>query len=74
MRPFLNSAEQGAWPIELASTAPGVQGGEYFGPTGRNEMSGPAQQVESSSASKDPAKAKRLWDLSIEMTGVNPRI
>jgi hypothetical protein len=36
------------------------------------EMSGPARQVDSSDASRDPDKAKRLWDLSIEMTGVDP--
>jgi NAD(P)-dependent dehydrogenase (short-subunit alcohol dehydrogenase family) len=74
MRPFMNTAEQGAWPTELAATAPGVEGGQYFGPSGRNEMAGPAQQVDSSTASKDEAKARRLWVLSIEMTGVNPTI
>lgn len=72
MRPLLNTAEQGAWPTELAATAPGVEGGQYFGPGGRMEMSGPATQVGSSDASKDLDKAKRLWDLSIEMTGVDP--
>ncbi len=74
MRSFMNTAEQGAWPTELAATAPGVEGGQYFGPGGRGEMSGPAEQVDSSEASKDLEKAKRLWDLSIEMTGVDPAI
>ncbi len=72
MRPIMNTAEQGAWPTELAATAAGVEGGQYFGPGNRREMSGPARQVESSAASKDPAKAKQLWDLSIEMTGIDP--
>ncbi|MGB5567171.1 MAG: oxidoreductase [Acidimicrobiia bacterium] len=72
MRLLLNTAEQGAWPTELAATAAGVEGGQYFGPGGRMEMSGPAQQVDSSDESKDEAKATRLWDLSIEMTGVDP--
>jgi NAD(P)-dependent dehydrogenase (short-subunit alcohol dehydrogenase family) len=72
VRPLMNTAEQGAWPTELAATAPGVEGGQYFGPGGRMEMSGPARQVDSSDASRDPDKAKRLWDLSIEMTGVDP--
>lgn len=74
VRRFLNTAEEGAWPTELAATAPGVEGGQYFGPSGRGEMAGPARQVDSSRESKDPAKAKRLWDLSIEMTGVDPAI
>ena len=73
-RPFLNTAEQGAWPTELGATAPGVEGGQYFGPSGRMEMAGPAKQVDSSDESKDEAKAKRLWDLSIQMTGVDPGI
>ena len=74
MRRFMNTAAEGAWPTELAATAPGVEGGQYFGPGGRGEMAGPAKQVESSSASKDTDKAQRLWDLSIEMTGVDPGI
>jgi NAD(P)-dependent dehydrogenase (short-subunit alcohol dehydrogenase family) len=74
IRPFMNTAEEGAWPTELAATAPGVEGGQYFGPGGRMEMAGPARQVDSSDESKDEAKAQRLWDLSIEMTGVDPGI
>ena len=74
IRPFMNTAEQGAWPTELAATAPGVEGGQYFGPGGRMEMTGPARQVDSSDESKDEAKAERLWDLSIAMTGVDPAI
>ena len=74
MRPIMNTAEQGAWSTELAATAAGVEGGQYFGPGNWREMSGPARQVDSSDASKDEAKAKRLWDLSIKMTGVDPAI
>ncbi len=74
MRPFMNTAETGAWPTELAATASAVEGGQYFGPSRYREMSGPARQVDSSPESKDPLKAKRLWDLSIEMTGVDPGI
>ncbi len=74
MRRFMNTAAQGAWPTELAATAPEVEGGQYFGPGGRGEMAGPAMQVDSNGASKDLGKAKRLWDLSIEMTGVDPGV
>ena len=73
-RIFMNTAAEGAWSTELAATAPGVEGGQYFGPGGRGELTGPAKQVDSSSASKDPAKAQRLWDLSVEMTGVKPAL
>jgi len=70
--PIMNSAETGAWPTLLAATAPGVEGGQYFGPSRFAESSGPAKQVDSTARSKDPDLAKRLWDLSIEMTGVDP--
>lgn len=73
-QPLMNSAEDGAWSTELAATAAGVEGGQYFGPSRFGELSGPAKQVDSSKASKDPHKASRLWDLSIEMTGVDPGI
>lgn len=72
LRPLMNTAESGAWPTELAATAVGVEGGQYFGPSRFGETSGPAKQVDSSKASKDLAKAKRLWNLSVEMTGVDP--
>ena len=69
---IMNTSAMGAWPTELAATHPDVEGGQYFGPSRWWESSGPAQQVDSSDASKDRAKAARLWDLSIEMTGVDP--
>ena len=74
MAPLVNSAAEGAWSTELAATAAGVKGGQYFGPSRFGELSGPAKEVGSSKASRDPGKAKRLWDLSIEMTGVDPGI
>lgn len=72
LRPFSNSAEAGAWPTLLGATAPSVAGGQYFGPGRLGEMSGPAKQVDSTDKSKDPYLAQRLWDLSIEMTGIDP--
>ena len=63
---------KGALPTIYAALSPDVEGGQYFGPSGRGEFAGPATQVDSSAASKDEEKAKRLWDLSIEMTGIDP--
>ena len=74
LRPIANSAESGAWPTLLGAVAPDVAGGQYFGPGRFGEVSGPAKQVDSTAKSKDPDLAKRLWDLSIEMTGVDPGI
>ena len=72
--PFFNSVAEGAWPTLAAATHPDVESGQYFGPDGLYEMSGKAQQVDSSRRSKEPDLAARLWDLSIEMTGVDPEV
>ena len=71
-RPLFNSPAQGAWPTLCAATSPDVQGGEYYGPCKRGETAGPARKVSSTRRSHNEETAKRLWDLSIEMTGVNP--
>lgn len=74
LRPITNSAASGAWPTLAAATHPDVQGGQYFGPRRFGEASGLAEQVDSTAKSKDPVLAARLWDLSIELTGVDPVI
>ena len=71
-RPFMNTAAQGAWPTLLAATHPDVESAQYFGPARWGEMSGPAKQVQSNKRSHDPELARRLWDVSIELTGVDP--
>ena len=70
--PVLNQPPQGAWPTLAGATAPGVEGGQYFGPRRFGQLSGPAKRVTSNTKSHDPALAKRLWDLSIELTGTDP--
>jgi NAD(P)-dependent dehydrogenase (short-subunit alcohol dehydrogenase family) len=64
------SGAQGALPQLYAATSPDVRGGEYFGPSGFLESRGYPKRVDSSSASKDPATATRLWELSEDLTGV----
>lgn len=70
--PLFNSPAQGAWPTLAAATMEGVQGGEYYGPCKRGETAGPAVRVKSTRRSHDREAARRLWELSIEMTGVDP--
>lgn len=74
LQPLLNTAGAGAWPTLCAATAPNVLGGEYYGPAHRFETAGPAKKVRSNRASRDVDVAERLWNLSIEMTGVDPGI
>jgi len=72
--PLFNTPAQGAWPTLCAATAETVRGGDYYGPSRLRETSGPAVKVDSNRRSHDPGVAKKLWDLSIEMTGVDPGI
>lgn len=74
LQPMFNTAAAGAWPTLCAATCEAVVGGDYYGPANRFETAGPAKRVRSNRASRDTAVAGRLWDLSIEMTGVNPGI
>lgn len=74
LRPFLNTAAQGAWPTLYAATGEDVEGGGYYGPSKRGETAGPAVEVKSTRNSHNEKVAKKLWDLSIEMTGVDPGI
>lgn len=76
IRPLLqlryNSPAQGAWPTLMAATDPGVEGGEYLGPTLRGETAGPAARAKVSSKARDEDLARQLWDLSVELTGAEP--
>lgn len=69
---FLNSAAQGAWPALQATCDPHALPGGYYGPTGIGGMKGASGPAKRSAAAQDPALARRLWDVSVEMTGVDP--
>jgi NAD(P)-dependent dehydrogenase (short-subunit alcohol dehydrogenase family) len=64
------SSAMGALPTLRAATDPGAQGGEYYGPAGFGEFTGPARRVESSARSRDGEAGRRLWDESERLTGV----
>jgi NAD(P)-dependent dehydrogenase (short-subunit alcohol dehydrogenase family) len=74
MKPLFNTAASGAWPTLCAATSDDISGGDYIGPAKRRETAGPAVKVRSNRASHDQDVAQRLWDLSIQMTGVDPGI
>lgn len=67
---FAQSAEQGAWPTVYAATKPGLRGGEFIGPQGWLENAGPPVPVKPSAGAQDLESARRLWQVSIERTGV----
>ena len=65
------SAAKGALPQLIAATAPGVGGGEYFGPGGPAEFRGRPTRVRMSKNAQDEVAAERLWRVSEELTGVS---
>jgi len=72
---FLNNIlaqkpEMGVLPLLYAATAQDVRSGDYFGPDGFMEIRGYSKKVPSSKTSYDETLAKRLWEVSEEMTGV----
>lgn len=66
----LQGPEMGALPTLRAAVDPSAGGGEYYGPDGFNEQTGYPVRVGSSQRSKDEETARRLWQVSEELTGV----
>ena len=63
-------AHMGALPTLYAATVSDVKGGEYFGPGGFMEMGGYPRRCDSNAKSKDVESAKKLWEVSEQLTGV----
>jgi NAD(P)-dependent dehydrogenase (short-subunit alcohol dehydrogenase family) len=71
LRPLVNSAAEGALPTLFAATTPGVKAKDYYGPIKRWEMARSAGPAAIAEHIRDEAVAARLWDKSIEWTGVS---
>jgi NAD(P)-dependent dehydrogenase (short-subunit alcohol dehydrogenase family) len=69
---ILNSAAMGAWPALQAATAPHIEPGGYYGPQSFGEMRGSSGPAKRTRAARDPELARRLWDVSVAMSGVDP--
>lgn len=67
---FAQDAEGGALPTLYAATSRDVPPGAFVGPDGPFEMRGAPRLVEPSAAARDEIAARRLWELSEELTGV----
>ena len=61
---------QGALPTLFAATDPAARPGGYYGPQGFFEMRGEVGEASPPSQSLDAAVARRLWDVSEELSGV----
>jgi len=67
---FGQSAAMGALPSLYAATAGEVQGGDYYGPSGFQQLHGAPVQVGCRALARDPLLAAQLWELSAKLTGV----
>ncbi|WP_309569560.1 oxidoreductase [Deinococcus sp.] len=68
---FAQSQAMGALPSLYAATSPDAVGGAYYGPSGLLELGGNPERVPSNERSHDEEDAKRLWEVSEELTGVD---
>jgi NAD(P)-dependent dehydrogenase (short-subunit alcohol dehydrogenase family) len=68
---FAQSAERGAWPTLYAATDPSVVGADCVGPGGPGGIWGAPKTMKTSRASYDADDAARLWELSVQRTGVS---
>lgn len=69
-RILAQSAEMGALPELYAATAPDVKPGGYYGPTGLGGTRGYPGPSGCTAAAKDDEVARKLWELSEQLTGV----
>lgn len=61
---------KGALPTLRAATDPAAEGNSYWGPHGMGEMRGFPRPAARTADAKDEAVAARLWEASVEATGV----
>jgi NAD(P)-dependent dehydrogenase (short-subunit alcohol dehydrogenase family) len=67
---FLQPAKKGALPVLYAALEKDIQGGEFIGPDGFQQMRGYPTRVDADEYSKDSEVAERLWKASEEMTEI----
>ncbi len=58
-------------PTLVAAIGSGVSGGEYYGPQGFQEFTGDPGPATIHACARDETAARRLWDLSVELTGAD---
>jgi hypothetical protein len=69
-RLIAQSAEMGALSQLYAAVDPAAESGRFYGPGGLAGMRGYPAEVQPVAAAKDAETARRLWDLSEQLTGV----
>ncbi|MGA2527823.1 MAG: oxidoreductase [Acidimicrobiales bacterium] len=69
-RVLAQSAEMGALSQLYAAVDPAAESGAFYGPGGLGELRGYPKQVQPVASAKNAETARRLWQLSEELTGV----
>ena len=69
LSPLTQSAEKGAYPQLMCATEPNLDQSGFYGPTGRNNWTGPVGAHKLEPHAKDKVISKRLWELSEKETG-----
>lgn len=69
-RLFAQTSEHGALPTLFAATHD-LPGASYIGPDGRGELHGSPTLVGRSAKASDLAAARRLWEVSEQLTGIS---
>ena len=73
--PFIShSPAKASLPTLLASLGGSVKDGEYYGPKGFLEMTGPSAKAKVAPQDLDKTQAAKLWQLSEELTQVAYRL
>jgi NAD(P)-dependent dehydrogenase (short-subunit alcohol dehydrogenase family) len=67
---FSQDITMGALPTLYAAVGPDVKGNDYYGPSGWREMKGYPKKVESNELSHNEEIARKLWEVSEELSGV----
>ncbi len=67
---FAMKPEKGALPTLRAAFDENAKSGDFFGPDGFMEMNGYPVKVDTNKLAKDTNIAKKLWNVSEELTGV----
>lgn len=68
---MMQGADMGALPTLRAAVDPAASGGDYYGPNGSREQTGYPVLVQSSEASHNEADARRLWEISEQLTDIH---
>ena len=72
MLPMVNMLLFDALTLQMARVPVHVIQNWIYGPTGLGELRGPSRESSPSEQAHDPQLARRLWEVSVAMTGIDP--